>query len=252
MQIPLKRETATKIELALARFSRSWTGLDTSRRTTAIKTVLLSELLGGRGKASEIAGVADNTLDNYRHGKKDPKLRTLELMAEKAGIAARYLGGEWLFDGGNIRIELLAVADQQPPTAFAPGLMDRPSQPYLHGYDDVAPSQATTLLEGHWKKLGLEPTAITTVVAEGDSMEPTIAGDAPVFIDTRDCDLADGRIYAFRVDGRLIIRRVQRLAEGGFQLLADNSERYPPEKPGKRKSTKLEIVGRVRGSVLTC
>ena len=55
MRIPLKRETAGKIELALVRFARSWEGLDPLRRATAIKAVMLSEMLGGRAKAAAVS-----------------------------------------------------------------------------------------------------------------------------------------------------------------------------------------------------
>lgn len=248
MKIPVKRDVADRIDLAMARFSRSWASLDARGRATAIKTVILSELLGGRGKASEVAGISDNTLDNYRHGKKDPKLRTLEKMAERAGVAARYLGGDWILDGDGVRIELFEPAVSKLPVS-PPGLMDRPSQPYLHGYDDIAPPPAMVMLEEYWAGLGVNPDAVTAVLAEGDSMEPTIAGNSPVFIDTADRDLADGRIYAIRVEDRIILRRVHRLAEGGIQLLADNQVVYPPEKLSKRKSADLDIVGRVRAGL---
>ncbi len=256
MQIPLKREIADRIELAMARFSRSWGDLDPLRRATAEKTVILAELLGGRGKASEVAGIADNTLDNYRHGKKDPKLRTLELMADKAGIASRYLGGDWLFDGNDVRIELSAraVASGYGETV-PPGLMDSPSAPYLHGYDEMAPTAGSTaarMLEDYWLSLGLDPAAIMAIVAEGDSMEPTITGHSPVFVDTEDRHLDDGCIYAVKVGERIVIRRVQRLIDGSLQLLADNQAAYPPEKLGKRKIAELEVLGRVRSAAVAC
>jgi transcriptional regulator with XRE-family HTH domain len=255
MRIPLRREVAGKIELALARFSRGWEGLDPLRRGTAAKAVMLAEMLGGRAKAAEVAGVADNTLDNYRHGKKDPKLRTLELMADRAGVSASYLGGEWLLEGDSIRIELAQAAGLRDYASVLtpPGLMDNPPQPYLHGYDEVRPaSTAAKTLEDYWKRIGLHPDAVTTLVAEGDSMAPTIADQAPVFIDTDDRDLADGGIYAIKVGGNLVIRRVQRLVDGGLQLLADNGVAYPPQTVDDQALANLEIVGRVRSAAVAC
>jgi transcriptional regulator with XRE-family HTH domain len=255
MRIPLKREVASKIELALARFARSWEELDPLRRATAIKAVMLSEILGGRAKAAEVAEVADNTLDNYRHGKKDPKLRTLELMADRAGVSASYLGGEWFLDGDAIRIEMAQIAGLRDYASalIPPGLMDNPPQPYLHGYDEIrAASTAVKTLEEYWKRLGLHPDTVTTLVAEGDSMVPTIADQAPVFIDTDDRDLADGGIYAIKVGGSLVIRRVQRLIGGGMQLLADNGTAYPPQTVDARALSELDIVGRVRSAAVTC
>jgi transcriptional regulator with XRE-family HTH domain len=255
MRIPLKREVAGKIELALARFARSWDGLDPLRRSTAIKAVILSEILGGRAKAADVAGVADNTLDNYRHGKKDPKLRTLELMADRAGVSASYLGGEWFLDGEAIRIELAQATGLRDyaPGPMPPGLMDNPPQPYLHGFDEVRPaSAAVRTLEDYWKRLGLHPDTVTTLVAEGDSMVPTIADQAPVFVDTDDRGLADGGIYAIKVEGNLVIRRVQRLVGGGLQLLADNGTAYPPQSIDPGTLSELDVVGRVRSAAVAC
>lgn len=210
-------------------------------------------MLGGRSKAAEAAELSDNTLDNYRHGIKDPTYATLGLMAEKAGIASRYLGGEWSFEADNIRIDMFgqvgAARFPQPP-----GMMDSPSQPYIHGYDEIRPSSAAAaaLIEEYWKRLGLDPDAVTAFLAEGDSMIPTIVDQSPVFVDTADRDLVDGGIYALRIDNRLIIRRVQRLVGGGLQLLADNNAAYPPQEIGEALSADLDVIGRVRSAATAC
>jgi len=256
MKIPLSDDISGRIEAKLAKFSRSWARLDLEpmRRATAFKILVLCEMLGGRTRAAEVADLADNTLDNYRHGKKDPTFATLELLAQKAGIAARYIGGDWVFDHDNIRIEMIDRASSiYPAAAMPPGLMDNPPQPYIHGYDEISPSSVSaTMIEDYWARLGLDPTALATVLAEGDSMMPTIADQSPVFIDTGDRSLMDGRIYAIRADGRMIIRRVQRLIGGGVQLLADNASAYPPQEIGEQALADLDIVGRVRSAAVAC
>lgn len=255
MRIPLEGDVAAKIEAKLAKFSRGWAKLelDPLRRATSFKVLVLCEMLGGRTKAAETVDLADNTLDNYRHGKKDPTFAKLGLMAEKAGIAARYLGGEWSFEDDAIRISLAAPVISSG-FAAPPGLMDNPSQPYVHGFDEIRPSTtaAATAIENYWARLGLDPDAVTTVLAEGDSMLPTIADQSPVFVDTGDRDLADGGIYALRIDNRLIIRRVQRLVGGGLQLLADNNAAYPLQELGEAASAELEVIGRVRSAAIAC
>lgn len=255
MKIPLEGDVAAKIEAKLAKFSRGWTKLDLDplRRATSFKVLVLCEMLGGRTKAAEAAELSDNTLDNYRHGIKDPTYATLGLMAEKAGIASRYLGGEWSFEADNIRIDLF---EQAGATRFPspPGLMDNPTQPYIHGYDEIRPSSAaaTAVIEDYWSRLGLNPDAVTTLLAEGDSMVPTIADQSPVFVDTGDRDLADGGIYALRIENRLVIRRIQRLVGGGLQLLADNNTAYPPQEIGNPVSAELDVIGRVRSAAIAC
>ena len=119
--------------------------------------------------------------------------------------------------------------------------------------EGVTPFPASVaMIEQYWTRLGLDPAALSTVMAQGDSMMPTIADHAPVFLDTGDRDLADGGIYAMRAEGRLIIRRVQRLVGGGLQLLADNASAYPPQEIGEKAVADLEILGRVRSAAVAC
>ncbi|AYC99940.1 S24 family peptidase [Neorhizobium sp. NCHU2750] len=254
MKIPLSDEIAARVEARLAKFSLSWTKLDLDplRRATSFKVVVLCEMLGGRTKAADAVELTDNTLDNYRHGKQDPTFATLEMLAEKVGIAGRYLGGEWSFEKGSIRIDLSGdgAAGTTATSMRPPGLMDNPPAPYLHGYDEIGPSAA--LIEHYWRRLGLDPASMSAVLAEGDSMMPTIADQSPVFVDTADRNLADGGIYALRAEGRLIIRRVQRLIGGGVQLLADNAAAYPPQEIGEATLADLEILGRVRSAAVAC
>lgn len=176
-------------------------------------------------------------------------------MADKAGVSASYLGGEWFLDGESIRIDMTETPGLRDyaSSAAPPGLMDSAPQAYLQGYDEVgSASLAARTLEGYWKRLGLHPDTVTTLVAEGDSMAPTIADQAPVFIDTDDRDLADGGIYAIKVDGNLVIRRVQRLVSGGLQLLADNSVVYPAQMVDDDTLSEMKVVGRVRSAAIAC
>lgn len=255
MKIPLEEDVAAKIEAKLAKFSRGWAKLDLDplRRATSFKVLVLCEMLGGRTRAAEAAELSDNTLDNYRHGTKDPTYATLGLMAKKAGIASRYLGGNWSFETDSVRIDLFEQAGViRVPSP--PGLMDNPSQPYIHGYDEIRPSSAAaaSLIEAYWARLGLDPDTVTTLLAEGDSMVPTIADQSPIFVDMADRGLADGGIYALKIESRLVIRRVQRLVGGGVQLLADNNANYPPQQIDDATSAGLEIIGRVRSAAIAC
>jgi transcriptional regulator with XRE-family HTH domain len=256
MKILLSDDVAGRVETKLAKFSRSWARLDLDplRRAVCFKVLVLCEMLGGRTMAADAVELADNTLDNYRHGKKDPTFATLQQMAEKAGIASRYLGGDWFFEADSIQIDLFdRVSPGYAAGGMPPGLMDNPPQPYLHGYDEIVPfSASVAMIEQYWTRLGLDPAALSTMMAEGDSMMPTIADHAPVFVDTGDRDLADGGIYAMKAGGRLIIRRVQRLVGGGLQLLADNASAYPAQEIGEKTLADLEILGRVRSAAVAC
>ncbi|HEU4743503.1 MAG TPA: S24 family peptidase, partial [Meiothermus sp.] len=75
---------------------------------------------------------------------------------------------------------------------------------------------------------------------EGDSMAPTLQEGDRVYVDPRDTDLHEGKIYVFELpsDGH-IIKRVRRLDDGQLWLVSDNP-RYRPMRPDE-----CIVVGRV-------
>ncbi|CAN7205394.1 S24 family peptidase [Neorhizobium sp. LjRoot104] len=252
MSLPVNGELRHRIERALARFSPSWEGRDAARRAVALKMLILCELAGGRLRVVDALGLNDNTLDNYRHGKTEPRHSTLNMMAELAEVPIEYLGNDWSVEEGVIHFAPLEI----PPAGF--------SEPYpvwnaadrilIPAYEDEAAGlpplerRDTTwaaMPQSFWAKLSVDPENLRIVSARGDSMSPTIVDGAPMFVDISDGKLEDGRVYLFDIGEELIARRVQRLADGSLELLPDNPERYRPQHVPKERLPDLKVVGRV-------
>ncbi|MBW6421044.1 S24 family peptidase [Rhizobium sp. XQZ8] len=252
---PVRRR---KIEKALSKFSQNWAGLDDRRRATAIKVLILCELLGGRGRVVELLDLKDNTLDNYRHGRTEPRHSTLNAMAEHAGVPIEFLGHDWSFEGGEIRVlspepsytgfsEVSALGEASP-------FLDIPDRIIIPGYDEIRTpggqsSRYTDILvaipQAFLARIEVDPANLRILSAKGDSMAPTIFDGAPLLVDTSDRKLQDGRIYAFDVDGEVLLRRIQRLPSGDIELLPDNVTRYRPQLLEKHKIMDLTVLGRV-------
>ena len=80
---------------------------------------------------------------------------------------------------------------------------------------------------------------LSCIVAEGDSMEPTIRHGYFLAVDTNDIDVINGQIYAVRTGDGLVVKRLQRAGDR-WNLDSDNPE-YPP-RPMEEED---RIAGRV-------
>lgn len=85
---------------------------------------------------------------------------------------------------------------------------------------------------------------LAAITSRGDSMEPTIPDGSLVLIDTAgDLKVEDG-VCVLRVDEHLMIKRLQRLIDGGLKIMSDNPA-YPDQIVAKESLKDLEVVGRV-------
>lgn len=94
------------------------------------------------------------------------------------------------------------------------------------------------------KRRGWSVKTHFTMRTTGDSMEPTIQHGAPVVIDTSEAgrQIRSGRIYAIRIEGEPLLKRIDRLPGGKLRVRSDNpSAAYPPLDV---EESQIEIVGR--------
>jgi phage repressor protein C with HTH and peptisase S24 domain len=94
----------------------------------------------------------------------------------------------------------------------------------------------------------VRPNIFAWVVDE-DNMEPTIRRKSLVLIDGRDRDLKAMGIFAFRMDGRLTLRRTSPYGDGINIDLVNDNRNYPsthyPEQLLMDEGPPLQVVGRV-------
>lgn len=87
---------------------------------------------------------------------------------------------------------------------------------------------------------GLQPARLSAIAVRGDSMEPTLREGDEILVDTGANPWRDG-VHVVRVDGTLLVKRLQLPQAGRITLLSDNPGYPPIELPAQE----VEIIGRV-------
>ena len=86
---------------------------------------------------------------------------------------------------------------------------------------------------------------IEAINVTGDSMEPTLNNGNIIFIDKTKQNVSKVGIYAFINENGLFVKRIQRRADGGLDVISDNKE-YPMQIVNKNG---INILGKVVSSI---
>ena len=87
---------------------------------------------------------------------------------------------------------------------------------------------------------GFEPAVLTVIAVEGDSMEPTLHDGDEILVDRTPRPLRAG-IHVVRIDGVLLVKRLEPSAAGHVRVISDNSAYGRREYP----QAEVEVIGRV-------
>lgn len=94
------------------------------------------------------------------------------------------------------------------------------------------------------RRLGIAPGNAVVVDAEGVSNEPKIVDGSVVLVNRGDRERLDGRFFAFRYDGELLIKRLERIDGVGVLATAENSNFKPKTKIYPASSEdQIEVIG---------
>lgn len=93
------------------------------------------------------------------------------------------------------------------------------------------------------RKLGMSVKNAVLVDADGDSNYPIIHSGGVVLVDRGSTEISDGKFYAFRCGGDLLIKKLTRLADGSILAIPENSA-YEPRV--YKEDEDFEIIGRTR------
>lgn len=90
------------------------------------------------------------------------------------------------------------------------------------------------------RQQGLDPRRLSAISVDGDSMEPVLRDGDEILVDAMPRPLRDG-VYVVRVDGALLVKRLETGRPGLVVLKSDNPAYDPIElSPGD-----IDVVGRV-------
>lgn len=71
-------------------------------------------------------------------------------------------------------------------------------------------------------ELNAAPADLRLIYIHGDSMEPTLHAGDVILLNMREHQVARDGIYVLRIDGSLLVKRLQRLPGGGLMVISDN------------------------------
>ncbi|MDF8332286.1 S24 family peptidase [Novosphingobium cyanobacteriorum] len=111
--------------------------------------------------------------------------------------------------------------------------------PGAHAMEEI-PSGALRFNNRWLKGQGLEPTMLSVIEVEGDSMEPTLRDGDEILVDRTPRPMRAG-IHVIRLDDVLLVKRLEPGPAGTLRVISDNPA-YPRM---ERSLHDIEIIGRV-------
>lgn len=185
------------------------------------------EAAGGNKRVADQSGVPLRTLNSYLSAAADPKVTKLHRLAEACGTTVDVLLGRKppAVSAGSSISPVQGGAD----IVIVPRLEIRASAGRGRAVVPVeADAQGFAFQRAWLRSLNITPGNAEFVLAEGDSMEPTIKDGDMMLVDRGYGDVVNGKIYILVVDGLVLVKRINKLASGGLMLISDN-ELYPNE-----------------------
>ncbi len=209
----------------------------------ASRIALVADTVGGKRRLAELIQVSESQIHRYSAKDSDPKISVLLHMAAVSGVRLHWLisGEEPVFskDAGE---GLNAEIEQE--FALIPGYNVHVSAGSGSIPLDEQPARRLAFRHRWLQYRGLNAKDLVMVYARGDSMEPTIADNDTLMVDTSDTLPQDGQIFVIRNDGHLLVKRTQVAPGQGVWLLSDNPS-YDRLLLNLRDVPDIEVIGRV-------
>jgi len=204
-------------------------------------------------RLARAVGVSPSAFRKWLKGEAEPSRERLIALAQATGV-----GIAWLAAGEgpepqlrNLRTNGNAAKESNVSAADTGQFVLLPKRPEAAAAGAGTPPPPSRFSEfiafGHdWIRgtLHVEPDDLLLETAVGESMNPTLADQDLLLIDTSDRKLREFGIYILEYRGERLVKRVQRKLDGSLLLISDNSiyesERIPPERAGE-----VAVIGRV-------
>lgn len=214
------------------------------------------ERAGGSTSMAKIADVSTSVLSKWRTGKSEPTRVNLINMAKAANVSVEWLvSGEGSPDGSfSISGEVATAGSVNPLFAGTPsGYSSIPIYDVRAsaGHGSAVPQEnvaESLMFKSSWihQELHAQPNDLYLIYVDGESMEPTLRPGDLILVDRRSADAVprDG-IYVIRMDGSLLVKRLQRLPGRKVKATSDNPAYQPFDIELDAPGEDLAIIGRV-------
>jgi phage repressor protein C with HTH and peptisase S24 domain len=197
----------------------------------------LTEKVGGPAVMAERLGVTTTTLLRWRKGETEPTATLIILMAGFGGESV-----EWLLNGSKKKQPEFNVIESL--VTSTPSLLDTLGNKvdpddfiFIPRYDVFMSAGTGTFWQEEclrdviafrrdWIRRYIDcssPENLVAVIVTGDSMEPTLFNNDTIIVDRGTTTLKDkDGIYAFILDERRQVKRLQRHDDGCLLAISDN------------------------------
>lgn len=193
---------------------------------------------------AKLAQVSQSTIGNIESG-----IRTSpnSIPAIAAALGVRAI---WLTEGKLPKLETHEDTDYNPRTNINIPMLDiklSAGNGNLIWEVDTSSqiSLPRSMIDGGYD---IKPDCIVIVVADGNSMLPTIHHDDRVIVDICETkDFINNKVYALAIDDMWFIKRVKLDQEtGGIRIISDNPDkkRYPDKQISPDRMDSVRIIGR--------
>lgn len=200
---------------------------------------------GGNQVVAAKSGVPVGTVSNYIRGISDPKVTALGAIARACGVSLDWLVFGAEPEGGPVAAPVSAEA--RGDFAFLP----RYGAQAAAGSGKLAVSEEVTdilAFRRDWlRRIGVNAAHAFLLMADGDSMMPTIPDGALMLVDgaiREPRDIRNGMIYVLVRSGTVIVKRIQFRLDDSIVLISDNPL-YERETISRNDMNDLTVAGRV-------
>ncbi len=114
------------------------------------------------------------------------------------------------------------------------------------GWEHEEMDYAHGFLRSWMRDRGLNPERCRTILIGDDSMSPYLRNGDVVLVSLAHRELRSGEVYAIAVGEELRVKRINRRADGGLDIISDNrSPQYPAEHIDARGVERVNVIGKV-------
>ncbi len=217
-------------------------------------------LAGGPSEAARRAGVTLATLSRWKKGDADPSRTNLVALAKAAGVSVGWLAtGEGAMPQEN---EQAAQSHQAIPAPWSAhdtlgNPVDLEEFVFVPRYNLQASAGHGACTDGekpvftmafrkYWitNYLHADPKDLSVISVKGDSMEGVLNDRDVILINRADNKPGHG-LFVLRINGDLVVKRVQTVPGGKLKVSSANEAYEPFEVDLNRPTDDFEVMGRV-------
>lgn len=184
------------------------------------------------------SGLSEGAIRSYLSGETYPTLDRLAQIAQAAGVSAMWLA---FGEEQQQRTQRVLEDDQYSYVPLYDARCSAGHGSWTEGARILTRLAFTTY---SLRKQGLEPSRLSAIRVDGDSMEGLLSDGDTVLIDHGRNTLEGEAVYVIRLDDHLYAKRLQRQIGGGVAVISANPA-YQTMNVAKESLNDLEIVGRV-------